>query len=208
MWDLILRYDTRNIRLTSQQRPLFPWVTPTPKSLKQICHSSSHQAPGHIFDVSKDPSLKGGLCVEQFYREQWPKIWWVPLEEWDATYDMVMTTSHRHNFIHLNAGFLYLKFTRSHTHIFLLSPLSCDKICPLFMFFEGMLGSQAARAPGTDMNKWTVLHGSMRRVAKQPKQELLHPLSKGLLSKRPQLRLARSCGYAHASPNMHMHANV
>lgn len=97
----------------------------------------------------------------------------------------------------------------AHTHtIFFLSPLSCDKICPLFMFFEGMLGSKAARAPGTDMNKWTVLHGSMRRVAKQPKQELLHPLSKGLLSKRPQLRLAWSCGYAHASPNMHMHTNV
>lgn len=76
-------------------------------------------------------------------------------------------------------------YSHSHTctYAFLSPPLSCDRICPLFMFFEGASGSRAAGALGTDMNKWTVLHSSMRREAKQPEQEILLPLSKGLLKK-------------------------
>lgn len=84
--------------------------------------------------------------------------------------------------------------------LFLSPPLSCDRICPLFMFFEGALGSWAAGALGTDMNKWTVLHGGVRRAAKHPEQEILHPLSKGLFENGHgcELRRVWSGGYGRA----------
>lgn len=103
---------------------------------------------------------------------------------------------------------LHLKFnalTCTHTH-FLFPPLSCDRICPLFIFFEGALGRRASLpALGTDMNKWTVLHSSMKSTAKHPKQEILHPLSKGLL-KRLQLQVQHiwSGSCTHACPSPHV----
>lgn len=94
---------------------------------------------------------------------------------------------------------LHFKFNiLTHTHFF-FPPLSCDRICPLFIYFEEVLGSQAAGALGMDINKWTVFHSSMRTAAKHPKQEILHRLSKGLL-RRLQLQVWNiwSGSYMHA----------
>ena len=77
-----------------------------------------------------------------------------------------------------------LMYSQSHTCTHTLFSLSWYRICPLFVLFDGALGSRAAGALGKDMNKWTVLHNGARRAAKRPKQEILHPLSKGLLKKK------------------------
>lgn len=69
------------------------------------------------------------------------------------------------------------------------------------MLFDGALGSRAAGALGKDMNKWTVLYNGARRAAKRPKQEILHPLSKGLLKNKRPLWLIWSGFYAHACPS-------
>lgn len=68
-----------------------------------------------------------------------------------------------------------------HTHIFLSPPRPLWQNMPFVLCsLRECCGAGAAGALGTDMNKWTVLHSSMRRAAKHSKQEILHPLSKDL----------------------------
>lgn len=54
----------------------------------------------------------------------------------------------------------------SHTHFLSRLHSLVTEYTRCFMLFEGALGSRASGALGTDMNKWTVLHSSMRRAAK------------------------------------------
>ena len=158
------------------------------------------------------------LCRAKFCREQWHNIWWVfPFSRGRGGGGQHMTQTDAdkrtltHKAIQPDAwtDFLFastLMYSQSHTCTHTLFSLSWYRICPLFVLFDGALGSRAAGALGKDMNKWTVLHNGARRAAKRPKQEILHPLSKGLLKKkkkRPQLQLwlIWSGFYAHACPS-------
>lgn len=101
----------------------------------------------------------------------------------------------------LHFKFHVLSLAHTNTLFFVLPPLELMTeygLCSLC--FERVLGSWAAGALGTDMNKWTVLLSSTRRAAKHPKQEISHPLSKDLFKKGIWLQPWRVWSFTYTQP--------